>query len=594
MLSAHNSPEIPSQPLKHFIPGLTAIVFFLFATLLACLIYPPNNWDSMTYHMSRVANWINHGNVWFYPTSIVRQLYQMPLAEFAILHCQLLSGSDLFANLVQWVCYAVSAGSVALIAKELGLCSRTDQLLSSLVFSTIPMAILQASSTQNDLVVTSFLLTFALFMLRMRTDCNWLNGMFASLSLGLALLTKGTAWVFAPPLGMFLALPILYSARANRSLLSRRVGLLALIAMVAMVINSGHMYRIYELYGRRIGGVACLRGQYFDRNDKPNGRPIARGSQGYFCRDLSGSAAMGNTVRNVALHLGTPSRRVNGYLYRTLDLALGEQLNNPSNTWRSASFAIPFSRHEDTAGNSIHMLLIIFGIASAFLWMRRQQLATNCYVAGTILAGIFYCVLLKWQPWASRLHTPIFALFAPIIVIAVRQFFGRQGRHFGVVVISLMVAFGVIFAVNNQTRSLLSLQWCTKPRAELYFVKRPSLYRSYMRVMDIVNRSGPQVVGLYLGGDDGEYLFWAMKDSHINFRHVWVNNKSKNLYSKVAMPSYVLATRDTDPLKEAHEYHVEYADDNVRLLMRNGQNNRLHSTGNSAPLRSAPFPASAP
>jgi hypothetical protein len=82
-------PETPSQPLKHFIPGLTAIGFFLFATLLTCLIYPPNNWDSMTYHMSRVANWINHGNVWFYPTSIERQLYQMPLAEFAILHYQL-------------------------------------------------------------------------------------------------------------------------------------------------------------------------------------------------------------------------------------------------------------------------------------------------------------------------------------------------------------------------------------------------------------------------------------------------------------------------------------------------------------------------
>jgi hypothetical protein len=396
--------------------------------------------------------------------------------------------------------------------------------------------------------------------------------MFASVSLGLALLTKGTAWVFAPPLGLLLALPILDPAKANLSLLARRVGLLALVAILALAINSGHFYRNYELYGR----------------------PIGSGSEDYFCRDLSGPAAIGNIVRNVALHLGTPSRHVNRRLHRTLDLALGEQLNNPSNTWPSTSFAIRFSHHEDAAGNPIHMLLVIFSVASAFVWMQRQQLAANCYVAGTFLAGIFYCVFLQWQPWASRLHTPIFALFAPIIVIAVRQVFGTKYRYFGVVVLSLMVAFSVFFAVKNRSRPLLSLQWRTKPRAELYFVNRPSLYRSYMHVMDIVNSSGPQEVGLCLDGDDWEYPFWILRNRSISFHHVWVDNQSRNLHSRVATPAFILATRNSEALKEVREYHVEYADYNVRLLIRNGHNNRLHSTGNGAPLRSAPFPASEP
>lgn len=555
-----DAPESLRSPLKHLVPGLTALGFSLFATFLTCLIYPPNNWDSMTYHMSRVAHWIDHGNLWFYPTSIERQLYQMPLAEFAILHCQLLSGSDLFANLVQWVCYAVSVGSVALIAEELGLSSRTDQWLSSLTFLTVPMAILQASSTQNDLVVTSFLLTFALFMLRMRTACNWRNGALASISLGLALLTKGTAWVMAPPLGLLLALPILKAAKANPSQLTRRTGLLAMVALLALVINSGHFYRNYKLCGR----------------------PMASGSHDYFCRDLSGPAALGNIVRNVALHFGTPSERINAYLYRTLDLALGDQLNNPSNTWITTSFAIPFSRHEDTAGNPIHMLLILFSIALAFPWMRRQPLATNSYVVGTLLAGLCYGVFLKWQPWASRLHTPIFALLAPVVVMAMRQVFGRKGRLFGTIVAALMVAYSVIFAVNNQSRPLWSWPWPSKPRAEWYFVNRPSLYKSYVRVMDLVNRSGAQEVGLYLGVDDGEYPFWAMRSSPIRFRHVWVNNQSKNLQAGAATPSCIIATRDPDAWKEAREYQIEYADDHVRLLMRNGRNHRLHTTGTSA------------
>ncbi len=298
----------------------------------------------MTYHMSRVAHRVNHGDLLFYLTHIERQLYQMPLAEFAILHGQILSGSDAFANAVQWVCLAASICLVSLIARELGL-SRVSQLLSSVMFTTIPMAVLQASSTQNDLVVTSFILSFALFMLRMRKDFNRSNAMFASLSLGLALLTKGTAWVYCPALGLFLALPILNSTWSDPPLLTKRVGILSLVVMLALVINSGHFLRNCELYGK----------------------PIASGSENYFCQDLSAPAVIGNILRNVSLHLGTPSSLVNCYLYRTMQNVLGKQLNNPDNTWPGTSFGITFSRHEDSAGNLIHMLFIIIAFGSAFL-----------------------------------------------------------------------------------------------------------------------------------------------------------------------------------------------------------------------------------
>lgn len=74
---------------------LLVLIFFILATtLLIALVAPPNTWDSMTYHLARVANWIQLESVHFYPTSIDGQNYQMPLAEFAILQLQLLSNSD--------------------------------------------------------------------------------------------------------------------------------------------------------------------------------------------------------------------------------------------------------------------------------------------------------------------------------------------------------------------------------------------------------------------------------------------------------------------------------------------------------------------
>jgi hypothetical protein len=55
----------------------------------------------MSYHLARVAHWGQNHTVAFYPTHIVRQLYQPPWAEYAMLHLYILAGGDRLANLVQ-------------------------------------------------------------------------------------------------------------------------------------------------------------------------------------------------------------------------------------------------------------------------------------------------------------------------------------------------------------------------------------------------------------------------------------------------------------------------------------------------------------
>jgi hypothetical protein len=86
---------------------------------------------------------------------------------------------------------------VSLIASLFAATAR-GQLLSGLIAATIPMGILQSSSTQNDLVVSFWLVCFIVFgILSVREQSlAWIALM--SLSLGLAVLTKGTAYFFPP------------------------------------------------------------------------------------------------------------------------------------------------------------------------------------------------------------------------------------------------------------------------------------------------------------------------------------------------------------------------------------------------------------
>ena len=66
------------------------------------IVSPPNTWDSMTYHMSRVMHWIQNGSLLPYPTNCERQLFLNPGAEFRFAISRSFRAATGFPNMVQW------------------------------------------------------------------------------------------------------------------------------------------------------------------------------------------------------------------------------------------------------------------------------------------------------------------------------------------------------------------------------------------------------------------------------------------------------------------------------------------------------------
>ena len=65
----------------------------LAAALLFLAVYTvPYNWDSMTYHLSRIANWTQNQSAAHYATHNIREIVSPVLAEFLNLHVYILSG----------------------------------------------------------------------------------------------------------------------------------------------------------------------------------------------------------------------------------------------------------------------------------------------------------------------------------------------------------------------------------------------------------------------------------------------------------------------------------------------------------------------
>ena len=149
------------QPFREFLPTLLAMGLILVTVLLIAVASPPNNWDSMTMHMSRVVRWIQEGSVEFLVTTNHGQNHYAPLTGYAASHLQILADGDRFANTVQWFTLAGCGIAASLIARELKQ-PASVQILAAVIAVTLPSALMQASNTKDDLAVAFWIVVFAL------------------------------------------------------------------------------------------------------------------------------------------------------------------------------------------------------------------------------------------------------------------------------------------------------------------------------------------------------------------------------------------------------------------------------------------------
>ena len=484
-------------------------------TLLIALAAAPNTFDSMTYHMARVAHWAADRSVQPYPTHILRQLHLAPWAEFAILHLQILAGSDRLANLVQWLASIGCAAGASLLAAQLG-ASRKGQLLAAAFVATLPMGILQATSTQNDYVEAFWLVCVAHFVLLLATEpaarVHWVPWLALGGSTGLALLTKPTGYIFAAPLLLWLAVVCL------REFNLRLLRYAALAAAFALMLNVGHFSRNFAVYGAPLGpGVED--GLYTYRND-----PITL------------PAILSNLLRNAALHTGTPSSTLNGKIKAFVEAAhrgLGIAPDDPRTSWMGLPFEAPqLSFHEDSAGNPLHLSLA----AAAFIWilcMRRWikagiSAAVRPFSATLLVAFVLFSAYLKWQPWSSRLLLPLFILAAAPAALMLQNIRSAIVRW---VIASTLFAASIPWVLFNDSRPLAGRKnILVTPRAEQYFANWEELGMPYREAAAFLGHQDCANAGLVMGWDIYEYPFWPLlqrvSDRPVRMEHVLVENES--------------------------------------------------------------------
>lgn len=458
----------------------TAAAAIASLTALIAVLAPPNDWDAMTYHMARVAHWIDNASVAFYPALYMAQLYQGPWSAYATLSVQLATGSDQLVNLVQWVAFVGSATVATLVTAQLG-GDRRAQLLTALFVMTVPMAVLQASSAQDHLVVSFWLLSLASLVLAARERLDWRVAVEGGACVGLAILTKSTTYVLAAP---FILWALVALARTGGRAAVRR-GLLAGVIVVA--VNGVHWSRNGEAFGSPFGSTVETGWHVID--------------------GLTPKTFAERLIQESTLQLSLPASmasKAEGFL-RSASARVGLDLDDPATIIGSRWSIPPLSTHEDYTGNFV-AALVVSGAALVVIARRRRLVLPYLVAVGA--AYLLFVALTRWEFYDSRLLLPLFLLAAPVVGVGLA---GLSARSAVALSLALTVA-AVPWLVRGKARPLVGpANVFTTPRDAQYFVNRPELAEPYARSAEAITRTGCRDVGLTVKGNDPwEYPLWRL------------------------------------------------------------------------------------
>mgnify|MGYP005757108571 CR=1 FL=1 len=510
-------------------------VVFLLITVLA-IITVPYNWDSMTYHLPRVAYWAENHSVAHYATTIYRQVGNPPMHEFISLDVYLLMGNtDYLLNLIQCGAYLTNAWLVYEIATKIG-CSSKAAKVGMLLFCSTPIVFAEALTTQNDNLACLFLLIFVYGLLdfldrdKKIADSreNYVKCMCLAACVGLGYLTKPTVSMGMAVFAVFLLVMCILRRDSIKTLFKLVLVTLPIMAMLLFPETLRNINTYDAIYPSSTGAsqlVSTLDPRYLFINGVKN--YIYNFPNVYV---ENGNAFLERGVRFLARKMGVD---INA---ECISEGGGEfQL-------RSAT-----SYGHDTAVNVT--ILVLFTLCLLWsLYRRKVKGLPKVYTYCTAALFFCLCIFMRWNPYVTRYMLPYLVLMCPMIAFWCEDMSLHAGtpviRESVLYVVGWMGILGLItmFSYHGQTAKD---QHMSRPGG--YFTNRygAELGDEYRQVCDAAVENNDRYIGLILNGDAYEYPMQYLLQGKIEkMQHIMVDNPTAKYEDPQFDPDGIITTEN--------------------------------------------------
>ncbi len=489
--------------------GAKRLLFGVFVLIILplCLLsifIPPNNWDSMAYHLPRVEHWIQNGNIYPYNTNIVRQVLTSPLSEYMLVNIQLLSETDSFFNIVQFASFLLILIIGTLIFKEFNI-NYEGQLLLVFALMSLPMMIFQSTTTQTDLLASIFFLSFIYFALLTYKELDKFkfNIIYLIISLALGILTKYHIAIFAFPICLYLVYFIISKKKVNKFYFTILIGII-IFSVILLPLFARNIYFFGSITGKEV----------FAEN-----ATIVNST-------LNIKNMLSNDLKHIFDFISLPVDFYNKILFsinHSIHSLIGISEDAPGNNWAGEPFMVNNHLTEDTAGSLIHAIWI--AIPFVFIYKMKNKIQLTLLIFYSFIALSLYSLFFRYTPFDIRLLLPIILLLIIISTfILVTQVRSQLVIKFFIAFLFLIALLPVYF---NRAKPIIIDPFYLKrilvhsPKAEtkiknIFEKSRLDNYFTQNQVVqkniDSLFRSIPKSynrINLKIEFDSYEYLIWV-------------------------------------------------------------------------------------
>jgi hypothetical protein len=534
------------------------ILFFtLFSTTIVNLAFlfftVPNEWDSMTGHLVKCATYIQNGNMnringttWtidYYPNSL-------PTLQIFFYH---LLGEKGF-RAIHFLSYWVSILALYGIAKQLYK-DFTIALLIGLLMALLPTALVQATNTETDLVMTAYLGIIAYFIFQIIHSQNkklpiLLMTLMACISLG-----HKVTFILILPAVLVLVLFTIFKELWNYKILIIST---LIIGVCIYVLPTGYIGNIKDE-----GKLGAISGpsevMAWHGNTQFTGKQVAefgtinvgRYLMDFFnldgIRNLPNGEKINDAMRFLPEKIG---RKLN--LERPEYTVVGKFDLDPD---------YPFHRERPFWGIISFLMLLpaLFLVPERSRRQRRQFL-------GLLFATIIHFICLSYtapyDPIKARYFMNMAVWALPLVGLLFLD--NKRSKYFAFCSIFIaLAAFGTVFyrillPVFSSEKSIFSMN-----RMEQLTISRPEIYEAYKKFDETVPKNAIVALGTQQEHEDFEYPLWGEGQTR---KLIPIHPFRKPVKPIPAEAEYLFYSEGVIPYQEGDILLNKSADDGVKVL----------------------------
>lgn len=487
----------------------------------------PYNWDSMTYHLPRIMQWAQNKSVAHYLTHDVRQLASPVLAEFVNLQVYLMTGkADSIFNFLQCISFITNALLVFYITQKLKV-SKPYCWLSMLLFVSMPIAFGEALSTQVDHFSTVFLLIFIYFIMDLIEDTHRLLWdkenityvIILSLCIGLGYLAKPSVMF-----GMiFFAVWLLVVSIHRKDIVKDVLYLIILASIIMVMVIAPEILRNIKTFHAISDPIAGARQLVGTLNPL---YLIVNGLKNY-------------TMNLPNVYVDFAALIEHGVYWIAYMLGVNIHDHSIAEDGKEFYLHLPATYDHDTA---INPTIVIFATIAVLCLILRKIKREKYDVADwfsvvAIGAFLFFCVILRWEPFVTRYMLSYLALLCPVVTIWLWKFKDSNKANF----VAGMISFICIVELMDLFGYHVNIAKGQKNEIADYFVVNERYIEDYSVIKETLEKMDIKSVGLYIAmATMYEYPIWTMVNTDVRIEPILVENTTTKYEDNSFIPEVIV------------------------------------------------------